>query len=355
MSFFKELFSSMKFNARERTTNIYIGSFAFSWVTINWKFWITLLFGEGTVDARIEHVSKIINWFDGLLFPVLMSAAICFILPMVNKFIAKFQYEPNNYVKRMNDVSETKSLKRLARIERLKAKAESARTRENAAQELAIQKLNEQIQESKDNSQQLTAENEKLSAEIIELKNKIIEDNNTYNQVINEKNETITKLNDNKSGDTTTIETLTKQILEFKNQVDTLRKNIASNTLGPGLPKYSSEENPIGSAIGRIPFGITLKASNRLDSPAATALNQAMQSPTVKAINNAIDNPTIKSIKKASESPIARKIIETSNHKPSQAANASEKITDSRSTNPTQTDHLSGLKSDNLSDDSNDK
>ncbi|EPJ5862826.1 hypothetical protein JRA82_003659 [Raoultella ornithinolytica] len=351
MSFFKELFSSIRFNARERTTNIYIGSFAFSWGTINWKFWITLLFGEGTVDARIERVSKIINWCDGLIFPIFMSAAICFILPIVNKFIAKFQYEPNNYVKRMNDVSETKSLKRLAGIERLKAKAESARTRENAAQELAIQKLNEQIQESKDNSQQLTAENEKLSAEIIELKNKIIEDNNTYNEVINEKNEIITKLNDNKSGDTTTIETLTKQILDFKNQIDKLKKNIASNTLGPGLPSYSSEVN----TAGRIPFNITLKASNRLDSPAVTALNQALQSPTVKAINNAINNPTIKSIKNASESPIAKKIIETSNHNPSQAANASEKVTDSRSTNPTQTDHLSGLKSDNLSDDSNDK
>lgn len=351
MSFFKELFSSMKFNARERTTNIYIGSFAFSWVTINWKFWITLLFGEGTVDARIERVSKIINWFDGLLFPVLMSAGICFILPIVNKFIAKFQYEPNNYVKRMNDVSETKSLKRLAGIERLKAKAESARTRENAAQELAIQKLNEQIQESKDNSQQLTAENEKLTAEIIELKNQIIKDNNTYNEVINEKNEKITELNDNKSGDTTTIETLTKQILEFKSQVDTLTKNIASNTLGPGLSKYSSEENRIGSVIGRVPVGITLKASTGLGNQATVALNKAMQNPTTKAINDVIESPTIKSIKKASENSIANAIIAESNRHSLQAEKVAKQIAGLHSTNNTQNDPLSDLKP----DDSNDK
>ncbi|MGK2894997.1 hypothetical protein [Klebsiella michiganensis] len=345
MSFFKELFSSMKFNARERTTNIYIGSFAFSWVTINWKFWIILLFGEGPVESRIEHVSKIINWLDGLALPILMSAAICFVLPIVNKFIAKFQYEPNNYVKRMNDVSETKSLKRLAGIERLKAKAESARSRENAAQELAIQQLNEKIQESKDNSQQLTNEIEVLNEKITELNNTIIKNDDIHNKQIREKDTIIETLTNTKSDNNEQIKKLKEQTLEFKKQVDSLKKNLSSNTLGAGLPKYKANESIIGDTVARINLGQSLTSFN---SPSAEALNRAMQSPAIKAINDAVNSPAIKSIKKASENSIAEKIIAVSNHYPSQAANVSKQITDLYSTGPTQNN---GLKSDNLSDD----
>lgn len=335
MSFFKELFSSMKFNARERTTNIYIGSFAFSWVTINWKFWIILLFGDGIIDSRIEHVSKIINWLDGFLFPVLMSVGICFILPFANKLIAKYQYEPNNYVKRISDISETKSLKRLAGIERLKAKAESARSRENAAQELAIQKLNEQIQESKDNSQQLTLEIENLKNNITELNSKIITDEKDYNDAIRERDEKIKTLTKTKSDNSEQIKNLVEQIAIFKKQVEEFKETVSSKKPGVGLPKYNGGNVIIGDTLGRLPLDITLKASTKLDNPSVTAFNLAMQSPTMQ------------SVKKSAENPIVGKVIEASNFSPSQAANVAKPKTDLHSANSDQSDLTSDLKPDN--------
>ncbi|MCD6622880.1 hypothetical protein [Klebsiella michiganensis] len=307
MSFFKELFSSMKFNARERTTNIYIGSFAFSWVTINWKFWITLLFGEGTVDSRIDRVSNIINWLDGLIIPILMSTAICFILPLVNKLIAKFQYEPNNYVKRMNDVSETRSLKRLAGIERLRAKAESARDRENAAQELATQRLKEEIQSSKDQSLKLTHENGELEnknkdliAQLEEKESNFEESDslkiNRINDLIIEIHELNTKLEKSKEINSS-----------LKNEIDKLKKNISSNTLGMGLT------NPVkvGDTQSKSIVGSTVIGTASLNSPANIALDTAVNNITLKTIRDTVDNPALKTIRDAVDNPALKTIRDT--------------------------------------------
>lgn len=260
LSFFKELFTSMKFNARERTTNVYIGALAFSWITINWKFWMILLFGDGTVDARIEHVESLIGVGSGVVLPILMSAAICFLLPKINKAITQYQNEPNNYVKRVNDISESKSLKRLARIERLRAKAASARDRENAAQELAIQQLNEQIQESKDQSQKLTQENEKLTQIIEEYQKESSDKEDELNQLavaLNAKEESNNKLS---------------QLL-------------ASTNKELSALKEQAEKKPLG--LGAFPQSDVNSGSLRLDNPITGKLSSMVKIPTLGTINAA--------------------------------------------------------------------
>lgn len=260
LSFFKELFASIKFNARERTTNVYIGALAFSWITINWKFWMILLFGDGTVDVRIEHVESLIGFSSGVVLPILMSAAICFILPKINKAITQYQNEPNNYVKRVNDISESKSLKRLARIERLRAKAASARDRENAAQELAIQQLNEQIQESKDQSQKLNQENEKLKQIIEEYQKESSDKDDQLNQLavaLKTKEELNNKLS--------------QRISNATQEITTLKEQAEHKSLGLGV--FSRPSISSGSLL--------------LDGSLTAGLSSTVKSPTLDTINAA--------------------------------------------------------------------
>jgi hypothetical protein len=311
MSFLKELLTSIKFNARERTTNVYIGSFAFSWATINWKFWVILLFGEGTVDSRIEHVDDIINWVHGLVYPILMSAFICIALPWINKLIAKAQNEPNNYVKRMNDVAETKSLKRLAGIERLRAKAASARDRENAAQELATQQLKEQIQQSKDQSQKLTQENEELNSQVINLNEKLnkldkqfrdneMEKRNIISQITKEREELIEKVdkltNKNKE---LNIEIKALNKSSEQNQSLTLSEQAKLQGLWNGnLPTTHSLLDTINPKSNGLAVNMLQKA---MEDPTLKSLTDWRSSPTVQAITNMGRTPYLKAINKGNE------------------------------------------------------
>lgn len=281
LSFFKELFASIKFNARERTTNVYIGALAFSWITINWKFWMILLFGDGTVDVRIEHVESLIGFSSGVVLPILMSAAICFILPKINKAITQYQNEPNNYVKRVNDISESKSLKRLARIERLRAKAASARDRENAAQELAIQQLNEQIQESKDQSQKLSQENVDLTQRLSEL-------SDLMESTISQKEIQIAEMTKSRNNEVEISTNLNKTVKRLEAEISQLKKNIASNKPGVGLPTYKSSSTP----------SLTDAQKNLAEgNPATRALEQTLNNTALQALGNNQALRTITAVK----------------------------------------------------------
>lgn len=294
MSFLKELLTSIKFNARERTTNVYIGSFIFSWATINWKFWVILLFGEGTVDSRIQNVDHIINWAHGLAYPILMSAFICIALPWINKLIAKAQNEPNNYVKRMNDVAETKSLKRLAGIERLRAKAASARDRENAAQELATQQLKEQIQQSKDQSQKLTQENEELNSQVIDLNEKLSKLDKQFRDNEMEKRTTISQITKEREELIEKVNKLTNRNKELNIEIKALNKSSEQNQ-----SLTLAEQGKLqGLWNGGLPTTQTLldTISPKSNGLAADMIQKAMVSPTLKTLTDWSSNPTVQAI-----------------------------------------------------------
>lgn len=292
MNFFKDLFNSIKFTARERTTNVYIGSFSFSWLAVNWKFWILLIFGEGTVDTRITKTEQLLNWVDGLLIPILISSFICFVLPRINKLIVKFQNEPNNYIKRINDIADTRSLKSLARKERLRAKAETARDRESAAQELEIQRYKEEIQKSKDQSLKLTDEIQSLKEHIGELTGSLNDTRAVHAQQLKDKENEISKLTKDKKSAQATVTENAQKIQGLEQEITRLKKNIASNSAGIGLPGSLVDGTPkVGGVLPTAGFN-TLTGEALRQAMLNTAKISLMDAaaPTARTLKNVSEN-----------------------------------------------------------------
>ena len=98
LEFFKEIYASVKSNSSEIVKN-YIGAFIFSWLTINWKFGLTILFSESKIEERIDKAGFYLTTDKCLTLPFIVSVSICLLLPIINMIIAYAQRNPNKYLR----------------------------------------------------------------------------------------------------------------------------------------------------------------------------------------------------------------------------------------------------------------
>ncbi|CAH5251510.1 MULTISPECIES: hypothetical protein [Enterobacteriaceae] len=99
LEFFKEIYASVKSNSSEIVKNYYIGAFIFSWLTINWKFGLTILFSESKIEERIDKAGFYLTTDKCLTLPFIVSVSICLLLPIINMIIAYAQRNPNKYLR----------------------------------------------------------------------------------------------------------------------------------------------------------------------------------------------------------------------------------------------------------------
>ncbi|NRE95004.1 hypothetical protein HRF84_08105 [Klebsiella variicola] len=166
LEFFKEVYSSVKSNSSERVKNYYFGAFLFSWLTINWKFVLTILFSESKIEERIDKASLYLTNYKAFLLPFTISACICIFLPAINMIIAYAQKKPNNYLRGDSHQIKASRLRAEIETETLRAERDSAYRKKSTSESLEVQTLQAQIQESKDVSSKLSEENSALTEQL---------------------------------------------------------------------------------------------------------------------------------------------------------------------------------------------
>ncbi|HGH5398604.1 TPA: hypothetical protein ACJI3N_005207 [Raoultella planticola] len=352
LEFFKEIYTSVKSNSSERAKNYYVGAFLFSWITINWKFVLTLLFSTGDIDNRISKSSSFLTTDNILLNPITMSVILCLGLPVINMIIAYAQRFPNHYLREDSHSTKVNRLKHEIETETLRAERDIAYQKKNVSESLEVQELQAQIQESKDISSKLSEENILLKEEATKvtkslaslteenghLRTMISESTKTKKNMdstlgqINSENTALKKQLDllkqktiEKENETTSIiDNLTQQKHSIQNEanqlankndelhkeIEKLKKNIASNTLGAGLPKYGTGNGANNSLADSM-------IKNAIESATFQAMRQTIDSPTIKSIRQTIDNPAMKAVRDAINSPIAKTMRDASILSPS--------------------------------------
>jgi hypothetical protein len=84
MTSFKELLFSFFEASRERLKNPAIGTFALSWIAINWRFVAVLFFSDNKLEDRIRIIEECyLNLSLNLWYPLITSGIYLFILPNV--------------------------------------------------------------------------------------------------------------------------------------------------------------------------------------------------------------------------------------------------------------------------------
>lgn len=100
MEFFKQIFTSVSDHVSDRVNSFYTGTFIFSWLAINWKVLIYLLFSASTVEIKLGNFEQYFSqsvllpswlpeslWIQNTVIkPLLTSLAIVVAIPALNTF-----------------------------------------------------------------------------------------------------------------------------------------------------------------------------------------------------------------------------------------------------------------------------
>lgn len=165
LDFFKELLAASKANALERIKNPVIGAYAFSWVAFNWKSILITIFSEKSIEDKIGWIAQNSDIKTSIGYPAIMTGVILIILPVFSAIVTFAQNRPLSYVIRKNYSRIKLNLLNKIDTEQLRARASIAFNRELANEELTVQQLKAQIQETKDESSSLKENYQSLQAE----------------------------------------------------------------------------------------------------------------------------------------------------------------------------------------------
>lgn len=97
MTFFEEVQDVVK----NRLINPITGTFTLAWLICNWRFVLTLFFGNDNINIRIRLLEKYINLDDMLFTPIIYTLIYIFILPQVTYFIRFYNSQINSKAERM--------------------------------------------------------------------------------------------------------------------------------------------------------------------------------------------------------------------------------------------------------------
>lgn len=194
MDFIRDIYASFRQASLERIKSPILGTFVFSWLAFNWKLLAVLALSKKDIELRLVYIQVHLNAFDAFIWPTVTTALICFYLPRLNKYVTKIQDAPTVETTKMKlfaqikiaelqqEIAEIEARKKLADMKEEKYIEKNIRDieeriklveHENTKHEIYIQKIEQQLQDEKlasgDLSTRLSIEHEAKEKLINEL------------------------------------------------------------------------------------------------------------------------------------------------------------------------------------------
>ena len=144
----KEILPSIKSHLDERMSNPVLGTFAFSWIVINWKVFLILFFSDKKIEEKISYIeSDLSSWTSMLWSPLGFTIVYLFLLPWALLGIQLFQEKANGQRKFHKLTADTKYLsqkidfvKAESTLEEVKLEHELRKELERKTRELELER-----------------------------------------------------------------------------------------------------------------------------------------------------------------------------------------------------------------------
>lgn len=164
----KELLKTFFETSKERIKNPFIGAFIFSWIAINWKPVLLLIFSTKTIEGKITYIE--INYslvLNTLILPAMIAISYIAVLPYLMWFLdsislkAIYGRKTNMVQLQLNDIKAKQDLaEEESNLENIKADY-----REKADLNKKIERLNTLIEDQREQIKELNEEIEVYSSQ----------------------------------------------------------------------------------------------------------------------------------------------------------------------------------------------
>ena len=249
----KEIVQAVSETIKERASNPIIVTFIISWCVYNWNALLLLAFSKETIAKRIDIASLQFIETKSWLFPIIFTVGYCLLSKPLNAGLRKLMEKIDHFVISLEYSREMTKQKHEEQLEILKAKKEMAYDSTKTDEKSKIQRMNEEITQSKDREGTLTIEVTTLKNENENLTN-IIKDHTAMralleSQIENKINENNT-LEENEKRLKVEIDSLKSTISDFEEQTlelieanDTLKSK--NNDLAKKVETHQNQLNPL--------------------------------------------------------------------------------------------------------------
>ncbi len=148
----------------ERIKSPIAGAFVFSWLFINWKPILVLLFSDDNIERKIEYMSKDIT-VGSFGYPLLFAIGYCVVIPFVTLAIERTLRKVSIKSIELAYMKKNIGLIQKKESEKLRADADIAYERQKTDSEKEIQEMRESITASKEREGILVKEKEEAISE----------------------------------------------------------------------------------------------------------------------------------------------------------------------------------------------
>ncbi|HHP7421155.1 MULTISPECIES: hypothetical protein [Providencia] len=217
----KEIVQAVSETIKERASNPIIVTFIISWCVYNWNALLLLAFSKETIAKRIDIASQQFIETESWLLPVIFTVGYCLLSKPLNAGLRKLMEKIDHFVISLEYSKEMAKQKHEEQLEILKAKKEMAYDSTKTDEKSKIQKMNEEITQSKDREGTLTQEINTLQEEKSKLNteiNKLKKQGNLFSEQIRDINQERQSLLDSITELENTNSILENNINEFKNK-----------------------------------------------------------------------------------------------------------------------------------------
>lgn len=165
----KEIVQAVSETIKERASNPIIVTFIISWCVYNWNALLLLAFSKETIAKRIDIASQQFIETESWLLPVIFTVGYCLLSKPLNAGLRKLMEKIDHFVISLEYSKEMAKQKHEEQLEILKAKKEMAYDSTKTDEKSKIQKMNEEMTESKKREGALTLEVDELKKSKLEL------------------------------------------------------------------------------------------------------------------------------------------------------------------------------------------
>ncbi|WP_272657044.1 MULTISPECIES: hypothetical protein [unclassified Providencia] len=165
----KEIVQAVSETIKERASNPIIVTFIISWCVYNWNALLLLVFSKEAIVKRIDIASLQFIETESWLFPIIFTVGYCLLSKPLNAGLRKLMEKIDHFVISLEYSREMTKQKHEEQLEILKAKAEMAYDSTKTDEKNKIQKINEEITESKKREGLLTQEVDELKKSKLKL------------------------------------------------------------------------------------------------------------------------------------------------------------------------------------------
>lgn len=165
----KEIVQAVSETIKERASNPIIVTFIISWCVYNWNALLLLAFSKEAITKRIDIASLQFIETKSWLFPIIFTVGYCLLSKPLNAGLRKLMEKIDHFVISLEYSREMTKEKHEEKLEILKAKKEMAFDSTKTDEKNKIQKMNEEMTESKKREGALTLEVDELKKSKLEL------------------------------------------------------------------------------------------------------------------------------------------------------------------------------------------